>query len=112
MMDSKGYWHEGSKAIEQFTNQPERSNVRERPVIVLKEGETVTVMKADGSFVRAIFQVASKNKVTLRPIEMNRSQPYLELSESVRLEAENGESIPAQVWDNRRGFIVLRTLPV
>lgn len=117
-MDNRGYWHETEKGARDANREylrQSRTPVTEeriRPVISIEEGETVTVMKSDGTFIRCRFEAAEKNKVWVRPIELNPHQPCVSMSENVTLERENGEQVSAQIWDNRRGRIVLRTLAI
>ena len=41
-----------------------------------------------------------------------RGVPVVGLAESVQLTRATGDSVRAQVWDNRGGKIILRTLPL
>lgn len=103
-MDDRGYWHD-----QRHTQQVERV-LGVRPVIEIDAGEGVMIVKGDGQVQHATFDSAEKNKVTLTPTGDQR--PYLELAERVALTRANQDSVVAQVWDNRGGKIILRTLPV
>lgn len=112
-MDDRGYWHKSNE--DEFGRKLREAmapSQRERPVIEIGIGEMVAVIKADGSRVMATFTDADKNKVTLTPQDDGKPRPYLDLAESVWLERATGESVRAQVWDNRRGKLILRTLPL
>jgi hypothetical protein len=114
-MDSRGHWHDGnSDVFSPLAKDAEgKPAARERPVIELAIGEMVDVVKADRSFVRASFDGAERNRVTLTPVDLpGHVRPYLELAEPVELRRLNGSACRAQVWDNRKGKIILRTLPV
>lgn len=115
-MDNRGYWHDGARAAEQadrirevVSGQPQD---RPRFVIELEIGSTVEVVK-DGEKMLAVFESVDKNKVTLRPIdEAGKTRPYLGLANRVELSNGSDPGVPAQVWDNRDGKLILRTLPV
>jgi hypothetical protein len=115
-MDNSGHWHpdmesalKANRAMDQFL--PEDHPRRQRCAISIAIGEVVTVVKKSGERAKFTFNSAEKNRVILAP--WGRGQlPYLELAEHVQLQRDNGEEVPAQVWDNRRGNIILRTLPV
>jgi len=118
-MDNRGHWHESEQAAmdanrkfrDQFSNSP--SQMPERPAISIEYGEMVQVVKADGETLHATFDAVEKNKVTLTPQDKpGVPLPYFELAESVQLARASGESVKAQVWDNRKGKLILRTLPV
>jgi hypothetical protein len=89
-MDARGYWHT-------------------RPVVTAEIGQRVKVEKADGQSFAAVFAGVEKNRVTLRPEP--ETWPYLEFAEAVSLVID-GQAIRAQVWDNRGGTVILRTLPL
>jgi hypothetical protein len=116
-MDNSGRWHaseaeavDANRRIrEQFSGIA--SNMPERPAISIEIGEIIAVVKLDGSRLMASFDAAEKNKVTLDP-QPDAHAPYFELAEHVTLERATGESVRAQVWDNRKGKLILRTLPV
>ena len=121
-MDSKGYWHnrpspvidalrDELSAIRESPDGRARSNDRPRFIIELEVGSTVEVTRGDDKLL-AIFEGAEKNKVTLRPIdEAGKTRPYLELAEQVQLSNGSDPGVKAQVWDNRNGKLILRTLP-
>jgi hypothetical protein len=119
-MDSKGYWHstEGQeeamrleKVMAGLNDDGVPTAARERPVIILSLNEVVTVEKADGTRLTCTFNGAEKNRVTLTP---DAGQPYLEFGENVVIWSESRppQRAKAQVWDNRSGRLILRTLPV
>jgi hypothetical protein len=81
-------------------------------VIACDIGEVVAIVREDGVSFMASFDAAEKNRVTLTPQPPGAPTPWLELASRVKLERSNGESVVAQVWDNRRGKLILRTLPV
>src|ERR1700734_2535600 len=119
-MDEKGYWHHvesekdkaglaeaarlGSKARKALElgeiNDELRSIFPGRKVIEIGIGESVNVVK----------DAAEKNRVTLTAVGLAQ-RPYFELAEHVQIQRDSGESIRAQVWDNRNGKLILRTLP-
>ena len=110
-MDSRGNWHnENSESFKKMFAEQEGKAPPERPVISIGIGEQVVILKSDGQRIAATFDAAEKNRVTLTPWE--GPHPYLELSEQVELQRQSGESVRAQVWDNRKGKIILRTLPI
>jgi hypothetical protein len=114
-MDDRGHWHESPtlrQLIDSATVVGEFHPPAQRPAIEIEIGETVMIVKDDGATIMASFDAAEKNKVTLTPQKPPTPEQYLELAEPVQLARANGESIRAQVWDNRGGKIVLRTLPV
>lgn len=116
-MDDRGHWHE-SEAAAAAVNERLRNELqpgtggRARATIGIGIGEMVSVVTNDGTTVMATFDAAEKNKVTLTPQDDGKPRPYLELASTVDLTRANGESVKAQVWDNRRGKLILRTLPV
>src|ERR1700734_547422 len=129
-MDEKGYWHHvesekdkaglaeaarlGSKARKALEvgeiNDELRSIFPGRKVIEIGIGESVNVVKDDGEKMRCTFDAAEKNRVTLTAVGLAQ-RPYFELAEHVQIQRDSGESIRAQVWDNRNGKLILRTLP-
>lgn len=124
-MDTKGHWHnEDSEAMKAFKAAERAGRAAEvaqpeRPVISIGIGEVVQIVRNGGEFLTATFDAAEKNKVTLTPqAEMAANDRccsgpvYLELAETVQIQRSNGENVRAQVWDNRGGKIILRTLPV
>lgn len=121
-MDSKGYWHnnpeEEKRLAERITeamgrHDNSRTEAPLRFVVEMELGSTVEVTRGDDRLL-AVFEKAEKNKVTLCPLdEAGKVRPYLELAETVTLsKGDGGEGVKAQVWDNRNGKIILRTLPV
>jgi hypothetical protein len=117
-MDSKGYWHSESgeeearrleKVMAGLKDDGVRPAQRERHVIEFSKGEVATVKLADGRTITTTFESAEKNRVTLIPDDR---QPYAEFAEAVTLLNECGQEARAQVWDNRSGRLILRTLPV
>ena len=68
------------------------------------------IEKSSGEMLRTSFVSASGNKITLKPLDLER--PYLEFAEHVNITNEKNVTVKAQVWDNRNGKIILRTLPV
>ena len=112
-MDSKGHWHNTPAQTEIMRHlRSEITGLPERPVIEIGIGERVSIAKSDGSFVFATFDKAEKNRVTLTPCVDSPPAPYFEFAEAVELRRENGEKVKAQIWDNRGGRIIVRTLPV
>lgn len=107
-MDDKGYWHDRAKEdlVAAFTQDGEPR----RFVIDLGVGEVVRIEKDADATLRARFESANGNKITLVPIDEVR--PYLEFAEHVSITNERDVTVRAQVWDNRKGKIILRTLPV
>lgn len=113
-MDEKGYWHNRppSQLEQQMERSRENQEPRERFVISFEIGSTVLVTRGDDKLI-CVFEGAAKNKVTLRPVdEVSKPRPYLELAERVELSDGTNPVVAAQVWDNRHGKIVLRTLPI
>lgn len=107
-MDDRGHWHDVT--IDATPSQIDQIFKGKRPVISIGIGEQVVVLKADGQRIAATFDGAEKNRVTLKP--WDGPHPYLELAEHVQMQRKNGESVAAQIWDNRGGKIVFRTLPI
>src|SRR5579862_5976594 len=109
-MDTEGYWHDipvDYNRMSDFIN-----GARERFVIAFDIGSTVELTRGADKML-CVFEKAEKNKVTLRPIdESGKTRPYLDLAERVLLGNGADKSVPAQIWDNRNGLIVLRTLSV
>lgn len=121
-MDDRGHWHNVSEKevaqrnamrdMDHDRNESGRSNDRPRFVFSMEIGSTVELVRGDDK-VLAVFEGAEKNKVTLRPIEQAGVQmPYLEVAETVTLSNGSDDGVKAQVWDTRKGRIILRTLPV
>jgi len=115
-MDEKGYWHNREAESRERIREafgPETGTVeRQRIVFELEVGQLVTI-KCGREEIRAVFKGAEKNRVTVIAIaEVGRPLPYLELAQSVELSDGKGKSTLAQIWDNRGGKIILRTLPV
>lgn len=111
-MDERGYWHYPSESMEAIADELQGKERRLRAVISLEPNELVRVVTGDGSYCSATFKSAEKNKVTLTPVEGGMPMPYLDFARTVTLEKATGEKIEAQVWDNRNGSLILRTLPI
>lgn len=113
-MDDRGHWHQSDDFGERFKAMERGEEVTElrRPVISIGIGEMCRIVKDDGTFICASFDAAEKNKVTMTPQWGEGVRPFFELAERVKLECADGQSISAQVWDNRNGKLILRTLPV
>lgn len=116
-MDDRGHWHDAERMrrdddLRRRLVESALPEAARRPVIEIGIGETVGVVKASGETVMATFGAAEKNKVTLTPQDDGKPRPYLELAEAVQLQRASGESVRAQVWDNRKGKLILRTLPI
>jgi hypothetical protein len=113
LMDSKGYWHNErpSEQMEALTDELQGKEHRPRFVIELAVDELVRVVTADGSYTSVVFKKAEKNKVTFVP-PSDSPVPYFDFASTVTIERATGESVKAQVWDNRNGTLILRTLPV
>lgn len=116
-MDDNGYWHHrNAPEIEKHlkNDRDERTQPPERFVISFEIGSTVVVKRdSNGEEIVCVFERAEKNKVTLRRIEHEGKTPaYLSLAERVNLSDGSGNGVSSQVWDNRGGKLILRTLPV
>jgi len=112
-MDDKGYWHDRRPdAIDEINRELGRSGAVPQPryVMSMAIGEVIRVEKSGGEMIRARFDEAKGNKITLTPLDDKR--PYLETAERVQITNEQNVTVEAQVWDTRGGKIVLRTLPV
>lgn len=96
-----------SESIDKLEQQKQNHEIAEIGI-----GEMVQIVKTNGQTMLARFDAAEKNRVTLAPQYDGKPRPYLELAERVELQRSTGESIKAQVWDNRNGKIILRTLPI
>lgn len=107
-MDARGKWHYDDGKPSGV--QEMLSGKRDRSVISCAVGEIVRIEKTNGEMLRCRFDAANENKVTLQP--MDEPVPYLELAEHVTLTNSTNVSVQAQVWDNRGGKIIIRTLPV
>lgn len=112
-MDSSGHWHDVDREsrISRALEGIQHGEDRPRFVMEASYGEMVSVVKDNGESIMATFDATDKNKVTLTP-QGDGPRPYLELAERVQLQRATGGSVVAQVWDNRAGKIILRTLPV
>lgn len=107
-MDHQGNWHHDVPSEERLKNDllPDRG----RYVISVAIGEQCRIEKSGGEMLCAVFEKADGNKITLKPIDS--VNPGFLFSEKVRLTNLANVTIEAQVWDNRGGTIILRTLPI
>jgi hypothetical protein len=116
MMNERGYWHDDYARFQE-SPKPDgtiRDGLREpaeRRIISIRPGETVAIVKGDGTPVAAEFFRAERNRVCLLSNYSDR-QPYLELAERVQLVTADGTAVAAQIWDTGgNGMFILRTLP-
>ena len=113
-MDERGHWHDVSD--EQFEAGRQMGHLlgsRPRYVVSIAIGERVTVIKpGTGERQEATFDKADRNRVHLTPVGNRSPLLYFDLAERVMLRSAAGVEVPAQIWDNRNGKIILRTLPV
>lgn len=117
-MDSSGHWHDAAelkqahrRLIDAIEGAKSAAESAPRFVIELQVGSMVSVTRGEDK-VRAVFLGAEKNKVSLRRIDIaGVVPPYLEFGETVTL-SDGTTDVRAQVWDNRDGKIILRTLPI
>jgi len=113
-VDHKGYWHDAAIADKLKDDMDrDRKDANPRYVIAFDIGSTVEIETSKGEKMLCVFKGAEKNKVTLDPIdEAGKPRPYLDVADSVTLSDGSNPGVRAQVWDNRNGKIVLRTMPV
>lgn len=113
-MDDSGNWHNAGPTLadkfRQAHDEAEGKTVPERPVITCGIGETVYITQEDGTYGGYRFEGAEKNRVTLSSI--GGMMPYFDFGSKVTMHNAAKETCKAQVWDNRGGKLILRTLPL
>lgn len=113
-MDQRGYWHDAGKPdrITEMMTGSVPAEDAPRFIIELQLGSTVEIRRGDETMLGVLESIV-KNKVTIRPLdETGKARMYLDLAETVILSDGSVPGVKAQVWDNRDGKIILRTLPV
>ena len=116
VMDQSGHWHQGGEdAIDAAADvaEPGFKGTRQRVVISCEVGSMVHIenVDCDGPRSSALcrFEGAEKNRVMLTV--MGSNPPYFEIGSNVRMVTGDGQACRAQVWDNQKGKLILRTLP-